>query len=380
MSVRVRPYRGGPVGWEVDILLLLPSGKRIRERWKSPVSSRSGSLRWGEARERELIRKAGRPVVRVVPTLQDFAPRFLDDYCRAERQKASGIERKLSSLRKHLLPQLGRKRLDEIESQDVQRLKVSLRRSSASSVNNVLTTLNKLLKVAVEWGVIERMPCAIRLLPRPEKEAAFWDFPEFERLAEASKTVGPNARMIVLLGGLAGLRMGEMIALRWSDMDLERAQLWVRRNDWRGHVDRPKGGRFGMVDLCRRLGVALRAHQAHSRLRSRDGRVLCREDGSPLTECSVRRLVDRTERLAGLPSRGVHALRHTFGAHLAMKGASPKAIQELMRHADLAMTQRYTHLSPTARESAVRLLDEPTPVRDGGMLEEARVAAQEASA
>jgi site-specific recombinase XerD len=53
----------------------------------------------------------------------------------------------------------------------------------------------------------------------------------------------------------------------------------------------------------------------------------------------------------------VHCLRHTFGAHLATRGASPKAIQELMRHADLSMTQRYTHLSPAARESAVRLLD-----------------------
>ena len=49
-----------------------------------------------------------------------------------------------------------------------------------------------------------------------------------------------------------------------------------------------------------------------------------------------------------------------FGAHLAMRGASPKAIQELMRHADLSMTQRYTHLSPEARESAVRLLDRAT--------------------
>jgi site-specific recombinase XerD len=91
--------------------------------------------------------------------------------------------------------------------------------------------------------------------------------------------------------------------------------------------------------------------------------VLCLEDGGPLTEKRVRRLVERAESLATLPHRGVHCLRHTFGAHLAMLGASPKAIQELMRHADLAMTQRYTHLSPAARESAVRLLDSPSASR-----------------
>jgi site-specific recombinase XerD len=93
---------------------------------------------------------------------------------------------------------------------------------------------------------------------------------------------------------------------------------------------------------------------------SDDGRVLCLDDGRPLTEKRVRNLVIRAEDLATLPHRGVHALRHTFGAHLATRGASPKAIQELTRHADLSMTQRYTHLSPEARESAVRLLDLPT--------------------
>jgi site-specific recombinase XerD len=114
------------------------------------------------------------------------------------------------------------------------------------------------------------------------------------------------------------------------------------------------------VDLCDRLQVALAAHRKRSRLASKDGRVLCLPDGGPLTEKRVRCLVIRAEDLATLPHRGVHCLRHTFGAHLAMLGASPKAIQELMRHADLAMTQRYTHLSPAARESAVRLLDRIT--------------------
>ena len=377
MSVKVRPYRRG--GWEVDIQLLLPNGEMIRERRKAPVSSKTGAKRWGEAREQEIFRTWRRPVMREVPTLQEFSARFLNEYCRGERQKASGIERKESAFRVYLLPLLGRKRLDEIDNQDVQRLKLALGKRSASSVNNVLTTLNKLLRVAVDWSVIESMPCSIRLLRRPEREAAFWDFGEFERLAHAAKTIGPNASMIVMLGGLAGLRMGEMIALRWSDVDLARGQLWVRQNDWRGHVDTPKSGRSGMVDLCQRLGKALKAHQVHSRLRSRDDRVLCREDGSPLTVGVVQKSVKRAERLAGLPHKGVHALRHGFGAQLEMRGASPKAIQELMRHANLAMTQRYTHLSPAARQSAIHLLDQPVAREFGDILETASTAPRESS-
>lgn len=358
--VRTRRFRGG---WECDVHLRLPDGSLIRERRVAPVSSKTAAVRWGQALEREVLERVltGQAIEKrhkkAVPTLAEFAPRWLDEYCRAERQKASGIARKESVLRVHLLPVLGAKRLDEITDSDVQRLKVDLGERAASTVNNTLTVLRRLLQVAIEWNVIEAMPCRIRLLPRPKQEAAYWDFAEYERLLVKAAVVSPTAHMLVALGGMAGLRMGEMIGLRWCDVDLDRRRLTVRQNDWRGVVDVPKGGRAGVVDLCDRLQSALSAHQVHTRLLSPDGRVLCLPDGSPLTEKRVRVLVQRVEDLATLPHRGVHCLRHTFGAHLAMRGATPKAIQELMRHADLAMTGRYTHLSPAARESAVRLLD-----------------------
>ncbi|MFN8179295.1 MAG: site-specific integrase [bacterium] len=352
--LRVRPFRGG---WECDIHVRFPDGRKIRERRVPPVKSRTAALRWGQMLEQELLRKNGLAFA-AAPTLREFAARFLD-HCRSERHKHSGVARKDSALRVYLLPLLGRRRLSEISAEDIARVKLRLREHAPSTVNNTLTTLSSLLHLALEWNLIDRMPCTIRMLSRPRTEAGYWDFDELDRLERAAAKVGPNAEMIVALGALAGLRLGEMIALRWTDVDLPRTRITVRQNDWRGHVDTPKGGRSGIVDLCDRLATALVAHQSRSRLLSQDGRVLCREDGRSLTEKIVRVYIEQTERLAGLPPRGVHALRHTFGAHLAMRGASPKAIQELMRHADLSMTQRYTHLSPAARESAVRLLDQP---------------------
>jgi len=67
--------------------------------------------------------------------------------------------------------------------------------------------------------------------------------------------------------------------------------------------------------------------------------------------------VQRAARKAGLTESGVHLLRHSFCSHLAMRGASAKAIQELAGHRDLTTTQMYMHLSPAALEDAIRLLD-----------------------
>jgi hypothetical protein len=89
-----------------------------------------------------------------------FAPRFIEGYAKANRQKASGIDSKESILRIHLLPRFGHKKLCDITDEDIQRLKGALSKYSAKYVNNVLTVLNKLLKVAEEWKVIDALPAA----------------------------------------------------------------------------------------------------------------------------------------------------------------------------------------------------------------------------
>jgi hypothetical protein len=81
-------------------------------------------------------------------------------------------------------------------------------------VNNVLTVLNMLLKKAVEWDVIERLPCTVHLLRIPKSSGAgFYDFNEYEDLVTAARSADSNAYLIMLLGGEAGLRCGEIIAL-----------------------------------------------------------------------------------------------------------------------------------------------------------------------
>jgi hypothetical protein len=131
MSVKVREYRAG--GWEADIRVRLANGKIHRERLKSPASGRKGAQRWGEDRERELLR-LGVPLRRTeVPSLSEFWPRFTEGYVVGNRLKPSGAAAKATIGRVHLQPRLGSKKLDAITTEDVERLKFSLRHRSPTA-------------------------------------------------------------------------------------------------------------------------------------------------------------------------------------------------------------------------------------------------------
>jgi hypothetical protein len=108
-------------------------------------------------------------------------------------------------------------------------LKHRLKKRAPKTGNNGLTVLKVLLKKAVEWDVSERMPCVIRLLPIPKPSAGFYDFDEYERLAAAA-SADRTACLIVLLGGDAGLRCGEMMALEWRETAIRTADGSARKS------------------------------------------------------------------------------------------------------------------------------------------------------
>src|SRR5437899_1500454 len=112
MSIRVVPYEGKQ--WEVDIRVRLANGRRLRERRVISHRSKSAATRWGQDRERHLLQHGPAEAPKEVPTLEEFAPRFLDGHARANRQKPSGIAAKETILDTHLVPLLGSKKLDTI--------------------------------------------------------------------------------------------------------------------------------------------------------------------------------------------------------------------------------------------------------------------------
>jgi integrase len=355
MSVKVRPFKNKVGAWEVDITLRLPDGRRYRERTKAPNSSKSAAYKWGQDRERHLIHHGPAQPKKEVATLEEFAPRFIRDHATANQQKPSGIAAKESILRAHLIPHLGSRKLDAITTSDVQALKGKLANRKPKTVNNALTVLNTLLKKAVEWSLIDAMPCSIKLLKASKPQMGFYTHEEYERLVSRAAEADWRSHLVVLLGGDAGLRLGEIIGLEWSDVDLVQRRLTVRQSEWRSHVTVPKGGRIRHVPLSGRLAQALTKYR-----HQRSKRVVCQQGGSSLTQDMVRNDVERPARQLNLFS-GVHRLRHTFCSHLAMPGVPARAIQELAGHQDLSTTQRYMHLSPAAMTGAIDVLERARP-------------------
>ncbi|WP_158627302.1 tyrosine-type recombinase/integrase [Corallococcus sp. AB045] len=144
----------------------------------------------------------------------------------------------------------------------------------------------------------------------------------------------------------------------WSDLDLPRGKLQVRRTHTNGQEGLPKGGRERGVDLPASVVDALKGTLAPARgLRVLPGGRPAATDGlmrRPLERCLIRAEITREQGRIGW-----HDLRHTYGSHIAMRGVPLKVIQELMDHATIAMAMRYAHLSPETKERAVQQLDAP---------------------
>lgn len=150
-------------------------------------------------------------------------------------------------------------------------LKADLAKRSAKTANNVLTALSACLKFAGPeglkrsegLGLIDRAP-RIRLLPIDSDDTPEWyEIPDYRRLVDASAKLDPRIHLLLLLGGSAGLRRGEMMALKWTDLDIKRRTIHVHRAIWRGrkvnevHETIPKGGKGRIVPMTEELAAAL---------------------------------------------------------------------------------------------------------------------------
>jgi integrase len=160
-----------------------------------------------------------------------------------------------------------------------------------------------------------------------------------------------------------GLRWGELVALRWSDVDLKAGRIVVRQSAWRGHVGTPKGHKAREIPLNE---VVLAELKAWRHLRGEW--VFCTERGARLGEQAETSRLEAACKLAGLRNVTWHVMRHSFASHLVMRGVPLKTVQELLGHKDIATTMRYAHLSPSVKTDAVSTLTLSSQRRDGNQV------------
>jgi integrase len=353
MSVRRRKWvdRQGVSheAWAIDVQVVGKDGRVRRVQRVAPVQNRRAAERLEHEIRAELLAADEKVAATAdAPKLAEFAERFMGTYA-ATNNKPSEVESKRTILRVHLVPELGELGLDRIGSPEIEAYKAKKLSAQVSrkTINNHLTVLRKMLATAVEWRVLDAIP-PIKWMRPPAPDFDFLTFEEADQLITAA---APEWRTMILVACRTGLRLGELLALRWLDVDLEAGRIVVRRAVARGVVGTPKNGRSREVGLSKQALAALREHPRRGAL------VFSAEDGSMLPRGATKWPLWSSAKAAGLRRIGWHVLRHTFASHLVMRGAPLKTVQELMGHSTIEMTMRYAHLSPDARRQAVELLD-----------------------
>lgn len=214
--------------------------------------------------------------------------------------------------------------------------------SSASTRNRHLTMLKAMLNKAVAWELLPENPAAkIGTLREHGRRTRFLDEEEIERLLQAC---ADGFRPIVLTALHSGMRRGEILNLRWGDVNLQARILTVQRS---------KSGKKRNIPLDDTLFQTLRELPS----RFAKGCVFPSPTNADEPVQEIKRQIRNAFRRAGLEGVRFHDLRHTFASHLVMNGVDLKTVQELLGHASLTTTQRYAHLAPAHRTKAVKVLD-----------------------
>jgi integrase len=327
--------------WWVDFRY---EGQRFRK--KSPVDNKRGAEEYERKLRQQLL--DGTYQREEVPTFREwFNGRFWTEWVIGRKNKPSEVESKRSIFKHHLDRAFGGQRLDQIGTAQVAAFRARLvaeGKLSDKRMNNILTVLSKALRYAVEVEMIEKAP-KVGLFKLEQGEVVFWEFDTYAQLLDAAVVEGPMWYAAVCLAGEAGLRVGEVRALEWTEVDLIGRTITISQQRRKGIEGTPKGRTRRVVPMTPVLYDALRRLEVLRR-----GYVVRNPDGSPLTDGQTTHAIYRMCDRAGLPQRehpkrSWHVLRHTFGTHAALFGANPWRLQAWLGHKRIDETQRYVHVA-----------------------------------
>ncbi len=231
---------------------------------------------------------------------------------------------------------------------------------STKTVSNHLNFAHGLFSFALKRGWVAANPVAGVDRPRlvgTNPDIRYLDRGEVEALLRAvpDDPLGPTDRVLYLTATMTGLRQGELIALRWQDVDWVAGVVRVRRNFTRGRFGTPKTRRSSRaVPMADRVAAELERHSQRSAYQGDEDLVFCHpQTGHPYDASKQRKRFKEALKAAGLRPIRFHDLRHTFGTGMAAAGAPLRAIQEWMGHRDIQTTQVYADYAPDPSQGAV---------------------------
>jgi integrase len=305
-------------------------------------------------------------------TVGEYLDRWLENSVK-DTVRPSTYEVHRYMIHPHIVPALGRLKLKDLNPVHVRgfyREKLDSGLSSAT-VRKIHSILRKALKQAVLDGLTPRNVCEAVKPPKVEhKEIRPLDRGQTKALLEVA--IGNRLEALYVLAVHTGMREGELLGLKWEDVDLERGVLRLRHALVReggkvvlGDLKTPKSRRS--VRLTCAAAEALRSHlerqlaemERMGSLYQSGGLVFGTESGTLINPSNLRnRSFKPLLKRAGLPHICFHDLRHTCATLLLSQGTHPKLVQELLGHATIAMTlDTYSHFLPSMGDQTVRAME-----------------------
>lgn len=233
------------------------------------------------------------------------------------------------------------KTLSEICKLDIERYKQKRREQVAPrTVNEELACLRRLFYRMIDWDFAAGNPVkGIKFLRQPPGRLKILSAYEETRLLDACP---PQLKPLVITALHTGMRLGEILALAWDDVDLNRNVIIVRNSKNNESREIP------LTDTLRRTLLKLPGNTE---------KVFCSSRGTPYK--SIRIVFENSVKRAGLEDFRFHDLRHVFASNLRMKGVDLFLIAEYLGHKTLAMTRRYAHVTTERKQEEIKRLDEP---------------------
>jgi len=330
--------------WYIDFHY---EGKRYTE--KVGKVSKSVAEEKLDIRRSEVIREEWKPK-KVHVSFDKFKEEYLE-LTKGDKKPKSSLRDQCSL--KHLSKTFNGKLLSDINPLLIEKYKKTRKDEEAepATINRELGCLRHMFNMAVAWGKAQNYPFGfgknkVKFLKEPKGKNRILSEEEEARLLEQVRvtTKSQHLEPIIITALNTGMRKGEILNLKWSNVDFKTGHILVEET---------KNGEIRRVPMNKKLTQTLENAKKVSR-----GEFVFSENGKPYGD--VKTGWWTALKKAKIEGFRFHDLRHTFGSRLGMKGYDIKTIAELMGHKDIKMTMRYSHPTPEHKKRAVESLDEVT--------------------
>lgn len=352
-------------------------GKRRQKSETFSGGKKAATKRWRDVQAE--VELAG-PEYGRKHTLEEVVNRYLDDVLPTKGAKPTSIQSLRGIARAHVIPDVGKVDVTKWQASDLQRyLRQKLQQKkkkgngtlSPAYVHQIHGLIHAALEQAVRWGVIPRNIAGLVDPPplvRDDPAAKAWG--EADALRFLGATEGSRLHALYLAAIATGMRQGELLGLRWQDIDLAAGSITTKqtlaRVDGQVIYQSPKtrGSRRAVI-IPERVISVLESHRARI-LREKaalgedyqdNGLVFPKADGAPMNQPTLRRHFRSDQERAGVPVIRWHDLRHTSATLLFAKGVHPKVVSERLGHSRIGITlDTYSHVLPAMQEEAARAM------------------------